>query len=174
MMTGAEFRTLRDALGLNVDTCCRLFAVADRTVRRWDTGRLPVPEGVARQLLQLDASFDEGAAQSVSMLDHLLEETPVPPGIEPQLTLVRYRTDADLARYHPDLGRLGTLSHGMIIDRAARLIRARYGWAPRIVWLDPESYDAWRGRRPDSEALRAAWAAEHLDAPPPAPPAADS
>lgn len=164
-MTAAEFRTLREALGLTVEACCRIFAVADRTIRRWDSGRLPVPDGVARQLLQIDADYDQAARDTVrralasGKIEHALA--------------VRYRTDEDLARYRPDMRLLGTQAHGALVDRVRRALLAAGLPAPRLVWLDPDDYDAWRGRRPDSEPLRVLWAASQLDVPP-GTPAADS
>lgn len=170
-MTDAEFRTLRDALGLSVDACCRIFGVADRTIRRWDSGRLPVPPPVAAELRAIDADYDEAAAALIRKYTDLSNQhggAPPAGGV----ILLRYRTDDDLARYHPDLRLRGTQAHGAMIDRAARALRAECGIAPRIEWLDPEAYEAWRGRRPDSEGLRAAWA-DHACGSPPGTPSAD-
>lgn len=169
MMTAAEFRTLRDALGLSVDVCCRLFGVADRTIRRWDSGRLPVPDPVAHQLLEVDADFDSAAAGAVrKALDEVARRGEAPADI----TIVRYRSDEDLARYRPDMRQLGTQAHGALVDRLVRALRAADLPQPRLVWMDPASYEAWRGTRPDHENLRAKWAGSQLDHPPP-PPAAD-
>lgn len=163
-MTAAEFRTLRDALGLSVEACCRIFGVADRTIRRWDSGRLPVPPQVADELRAIDADYDAAAA---ALIRHYTDLSNQHGGAPPAggLVLLRYRTDDDLAHYHPDLRLRGTQAHGAMVDRAARALRAECGIAPRIEWLDAEAYEAWRGRRPDSEALRSAWAGLACDTP---------
>lgn len=158
-MTGAEFATLRAALGLSAAACCRIFAVADRTIRRWDSGRLPVPPPVADALRAIDADYDAAAAALIRQYTDLSNQhggAPPAGGV----ILVRYRTDDEMARYHPDLRLRGTQAHGAMIDRAARALRAECAIEPRIEWLDAEAYEAWRGRRPDSEALRAAWAGQ--------------
>jgi len=164
-MTAAEFRTLRDALGLSVEACCRIFAVADRTIRRWDAGRLPVPPQVAAELRAIDADYDAAAGAAARRCAELIaHHGGAPP--EGGAILLRYRTDDDLARYRPDLRHLGTQAHGAMIDRAARALRAECGIEPRIEWLDPYAYEAWRGRRPDSEGLRSAWAGQKCGTPP--------
>lgn len=169
-MTPAEFRTLRESLGLDVAACCRLFAVADRTVRRWDAGRLPIPEGVIRQLLDVDAGFESIARDAVrKALDEQARRGESPKDI----ALVRYRTDEDLARYLPDMRLLGTQAHGALADRVRRALKAAGLPLPRIVWMEPDAYEAWRGRRPDHEDLRAKWGGEQI-ARPPGTPAADS
>jgi len=54
--------------------------------------------------------------------------------------------------------------HGALIDRV-RLAAMRMGIESRIVWMDAPAYHAWRGKRRDSEDLRAAWAAEQIGEP---------
>ncbi|MCC6475142.1 MAG: hypothetical protein IT514_15520 [Burkholderiales bacterium] len=85
--------------------------------------------------------------------------------------LLRYRTVEDLARYRPDMRELPLPVHGALVDRL-RVALARRGIRVRVVWMEREAYDAWRGRRRDAEDVRAAWAALQITAAPAAAPEA--
>lgn len=156
-MTGAEFRTLRESLGLSGDQLAQLLDVRDRTVRRWEAGDQAVPDGAGEDLARIDAMLERAVLEMVDVLQEQIAEHGAPQSI----TLVRYRTDEDLGRYRPDMAAWPACVHSALVDRV-RLAAARLGIASRIVYMDRESYDAWRERRKDSEALRAAWAAEQI------------
>lgn len=159
-MTGAELRTLRDSIGLSAEELARLVGVRDRTIRRWEAGEWTVPEPVAEQVRALDAQIERAVAGTVEALQDAQERAQEPPA---EIVLVRYRTEDDLAKYRPDMAALPPSVHGALIDRV-RLAAERLGVPVRIVWMDREDYEAWRGRRRDTEAMRAAWAAQTLAA----------
>src|SRR5690606_36388832 len=50
MLTAAEFKTLREHLGIPGEWLARRFGVSDRSVRHWDSGEYPVPERISRWL----------------------------------------------------------------------------------------------------------------------------
>ena len=153
-MTPAELRTLRDSLGLTAEQVAQMAGVRDRTVRRWEAGDWPVPQDVADALRRLDAQIEHHVAGAVEGI----AERPQRPD---DVVLVRYRTAEAMAHYLPDMASLPPSVHGALIDRV-RVALGRLGIASRIVWMDPPAYTAWLGRRRDSEAMRAAWAAEQL------------
>lgn len=49
-LTDAEFRIAREDLGLTAEWVAEQLGVALRTVRRWESGHSPVPEGVADRM----------------------------------------------------------------------------------------------------------------------------
>lgn len=156
-MTGAELRTLRDSLGLSAEQVAQLAGVRGRTVQRWEVDEWPVPQDVAGALQRLDAQLEQAVLAAVDGLQAAQADAGAPTDV----VLVRYRTEADLARYRPDMAALPASVHGALIDRV-RLAFSRLGVVTRIVWMDALAYEAWRGRRGDSESLRSAWAARQI------------
>ncbi len=61
-MTAAEFRVLREYLGVSGPWLARHLEVSDRTIRHWESGRYTVPAGVAQQLVEIE----HDAAQAVA------------------------------------------------------------------------------------------------------------
>lgn len=158
-MTGAELRTLRDSLGLSAEQVAGMAGVKGRTVQRWEVDDWPVPQDVAELLQRLDALLERAVLGAVDGLQAAQEGR----GAPQEVLLLRYRSAEDLARYRPDMAELPPAVHGALVDRV-RLAFARLGVGSRIVWMDAAAYEAWRGKRRDSEALRSQWAAEQIKA----------
>ena len=55
-MTPAEFRMVRDWLGVSGPWLAGYLGVQERTVRRWEHGQTPVPEGVREWVERLEAA----------------------------------------------------------------------------------------------------------------------
>lgn len=53
-MSDAELRMVRHTLGLTGGDLAALLGVTDRTVRRWEVGTVPIPEGVRRDVEHLE------------------------------------------------------------------------------------------------------------------------
>lgn len=49
-MTPAEFRVIRESLGMTVAATAQALGVLERSVSFWDRGRRPIPEGVISEL----------------------------------------------------------------------------------------------------------------------------
>lgn len=84
-MTPAEFRCLRQAIGLSRAQVAELLRVAERTVGRWEEATTPIPDGVAAELWRIVTHtgnvIDEIAGDyNEGLIDHV----------------VVYRTDEDL------------------------------------------------------------------------------
>lgn len=89
-MTAAEFRCLREWLGLTTTWTAQRLGVAERTVHRWEAGVMRVPAGVSDAMLALsEQTYDVMNAA----VEQLLDTTD--PAIE------TYRTDADFREHQP-------------------------------------------------------------------------
>lgn len=56
--SGAELRSRRELLGLNIAESATILGVDERIIRRWEQGR-SIPEGVLRDLAGLERTQDE-------------------------------------------------------------------------------------------------------------------
>jgi hypothetical protein len=153
-MNGAEFKTIREACGLSVPDMAKLAIsprtgepVGERTVRYWESGTVPVPDDVAQLLEQLDAKLTQEAGDISTATSQTVTH------------IVRYRENEDLWHFRPDMKGMPATCHAALINRA-RLALQMSGRTTRIIWMEPGEYRKWLAGRKDSEALRAAWAAE--------------
>lgn len=166
-MTGAELQTLREACNLSREEFGELAGVAPRTVKHWENGRAGVPADVADMVQRLDYRINQAAKQASdtarrAIIEHERGEQAA------ELVLMRYRTAEDLARYRTDMDGLPASAHGAIIGRICsdwRSLGDALHVKIRIVWMNPEAYDAWRTacKLPDSETTRATWAAQQVE-----------
>jgi len=85
MLTAAEFKTLREHLGIPGEWLARRFGVSDRSVRHWDSGKYPVPERISRWMRWLA----EDTEATVAWIAERLENSP-------ERLLVTYRNDEEL------------------------------------------------------------------------------
>lgn len=90
-MTAAEFRALREHLGLTGDALAGLLGGRDpRTVRSWEQGRYPIPAGVRDDLHALARETADHVARTVAQLA----------ACEPRV-LVTYRNDEEYRAADP-------------------------------------------------------------------------
>ena len=90
-MTDAEFKVVREYLGLTGDWLATHLGVSARTVRHWEQGKFSIPDGVRIALEDLEARtglFLDGIIPKFNNLPA--------PGI------LTYRTDEDYQQHHPD------------------------------------------------------------------------
>lgn len=92
-MTAAEFKVVREYLGLTGDWIAGHLGVSPRTVRHWEQGKYAIPDGVRLQLEDLERLTSEFIGRAVKQLMDLPE-----PGI------VTYRDDAEYQADHPEAG----------------------------------------------------------------------
>lgn len=164
-MTGAELQTLREACHLARDDLAALAGVQARTVKFWENGRSGVPADVVDLMRKIDAKISHAARQ---VLSRIATEA-VKDG---ELVLTRYRCDADMQRYQPELCDLPVGAQAAIVARVrAGLVRQMVPYADgveamglRVVWFEPEQFEAWRAvhKLANDEAARATWAAQAL------------
>lgn len=90
-MTPAEFRVVREFLGLSIEWLSTHLEVKPRTVRHWEDGAYPIPDGVRLEIEDLEARTAEFVSQVIDALMDLAEPT-----------VVTYRTDQDYRSSRPD------------------------------------------------------------------------
>lgn len=152
-MTAAELKTLRESLGLTLKWVADQAGVKLRTAQYWEQGENQVPADVAEMLKNVNNQLWAMVEQTSETIKEAIKEH----GSPAQIDLVRYRTDADLWRFQPEFSPLPATCHGMLLSRIMREI----DFLPvRIIYMQPENYEAWLNGRKDSSELRARWASE--------------
>jgi hypothetical protein len=89
-MTDAEFRVIREFLGLTGDWLAQHLNVSARTVRHWEQGKHPIPDGVRLEIERLEAETGEFIGVCVKALMDLPD-----PGV------YVYRNDAEYHAANP-------------------------------------------------------------------------
>lgn len=94
-MDPGELQMVREALGLTTQTLAGMLSVRHDTLRRWESGREPIPHRVREEIEEIE----EATAAAVGELVDALTDARDP--------AVRvYRSDADLHAARPDLAHL--------------------------------------------------------------------
>ena len=153
-ITPAELKTLREKWGLSTQWLAEQAGVQVRTVQFWESGRSAVPEDVAALMLVTDMRLESTIDAAVEYITSL-EQPPT------AVVLVRYKTDEDLHYYRPDMIEFSARTHGMVLALTKSEIEiALEDVNVRIVYLEPEQYEAWLKltQKKDSEQARAEWA----------------
>lgn len=154
VMTSAEFKTMRESLGLTIPWVADNAGVKLRTVQYWEAGRMSVPADVVNMLDHIDQRLNISVAQAIAYID----EMTIQHGTPVEITLVRYRNDTDLWRFRPDMKPLPATTHAAMLSRLRRVLWSKS--IPSVIeFMDPNEYREWLAGRPDTEAKRAAWAA---------------
>jgi len=91
-MTPAELKVVREFLGLSSAALAKHLGVSDRTVRHWEAGKYPIPDGVRLEIEKLEAY----TAQFVAGVVEKLMDIPDP-------VVVTYRTDEEYHAAHPEI-----------------------------------------------------------------------
>jgi len=90
-MTDAELKVVREFLGLTGDWLANYLGVSPRTVRHWEQGKYPIPDGVRLAIEDLEAY----TARCVAGVVEKLKDYPDP--------VVTYRNDAEYHAAHPEV-----------------------------------------------------------------------
>jgi len=90
-MTPAEFKVVREFLGLTGDWLAAHLGVSPRTVRHWEQGKYAIPDGVRLAIEDLERRTGE-------FVDGLVEKLMDMP--EPRV--ITYRDDAEYKAAHAD------------------------------------------------------------------------
>lgn len=119
-MTDAEFRTVREFLGLSGDWLASHLGVNPRTVRSWEQGRYPIPDGVRLAMEDLEAL----TGQFIGGLIEKLMDIPEP-------GVFVYRNDAEYHTAHPEIG-FPASWHRAVVARVAMEVPAlRIAYTPQ-------------------------------------------
>lgn len=111
-MTDAEFRTIREWLGVSSEWLAGHLGVSTRTIRHWEAGKYPIPDGVRLEIERLEEQTGEFVGRVV---DALLDV--------PDPVVVVYRSDAEYHAAHPEVG-FPASWHRRVIARAAMEVPA--------------------------------------------------
>lgn len=107
-MTPAEFKVVREFLGLTGDWLAAHLGVSPRTVRHWEQGKYAIPDGVRLELEDLERRTGEFIGGVVEKLMDLPE-----PGV------ITYRDDAEYKAAHPD-AEFPAAWHRAVVARVAQ------------------------------------------------------
>ncbi|GGN39371.1 transcriptional regulator with XRE-family HTH domain [Actinoplanes campanulatus] len=91
-MTDAEFRVVREHLGLTGDWLAGHLGVSARTVRHWEQGKYPIPDGVRLAMEDIERRTGEFIGGCVEKLVGIPD-----PGV------LVYRNDHEYHAAHPEV-----------------------------------------------------------------------
>lgn len=112
-MTDAEFRVVREFLGLTGDWLADHLGVSGRTVRHWEQGKYPIPDGVRLEIERLESLTGEFVGACVEKFADM----------PPASVVVTYRSDAEYRAAHPD-GAFPASWHRAAVARVAQEVPA--------------------------------------------------
>lgn len=130
-MSGAEYRTLREACGLSLRDAATFHQVGERTVAYWESGRSGIPQGAIAELRDLNAAIERGVAGALDVYRALLAEH----GPAAAVALTRYRTIEVYAGTRAGREGLPLSSHAALLGRTMIALE-RAGAAVEIEWGD--------------------------------------
>lgn len=111
-MTDAEFKVIREYLGLTGDWIAAHVGVDPRTVRRWEQGIRPIPDMARLAIEQLA----QDTSKSTNSLIEELRDLPEP-------AILTYRGDEDYQAHHPE-SPFSASWHRAVIARVAQEVPA--------------------------------------------------
>ena len=155
-MTPAEFKTIRESLGLTEKWIADHSDVNLKTVEYWESGRMAIPKEAEKMFANIDRLLDKSVAKVLTQIEEVEKVRGEPPD---EVMLLRYRTDADLWQFYPEMKPLPASTYATLLSRVRRRLWSK-GIPSVIEYMEPEDYQAWLGDQPDTEAHRAAWATE--------------
>lgn len=118
-MTDAEFRTIREFLGLTGDWLAARLGVAPRTVRHWEQGKYPIPDGVRLAIEDLENRTGQFIGGCVNALMDLPE-----PGV------IVYRSDVEYHAAHPEISFPASWHRAAVARIALEVPALRIAYAP--------------------------------------------
>ena len=102
-MTPAEFKTVRESLNLSGRDMANILGLkSDRTIRFWESGRSPVPDGAAAVLIGIDTAVKHAVDRAVEREVEAIDEINRVPVSTGKTTIYRYRDDGQFARLDPE------------------------------------------------------------------------
>lgn len=133
-MDPGELQTVREYLGLTTESLAGMLGVRPDTLRRWESGREPIPHRVREEVEEIE----EHTARAVEEIVAALRDARDP-------TVRVYRTDQGLHRARPDLAHLPARWWRHVVYRAVEQV-------PGVAIVS--------GRGPATEGPSGEWLAE--------------
>ena len=145
MITGSEFRIMRQNCGLTQEDVAEYIGCGLRSVKRWEAGKSRIPQRIFDRLFDLRVIELHNSSVMTTAFGKL-----------PLSALILYdESDADVCDYD-DAIPFNAWRH--IIVTAYNSLRAS-GYSVRLVKFDRDDYFAFLGLRKDTPILRYEWAA---------------
>ena len=107
-MSAAEFKTLREAVGLSISTLVKVIDVDERSIRKWESGKKKVPQDVFDQVVAIDTLITNTANDEITKFKAAPQDAVV---------LYRYIDEDDLHEQHPEFMGLPIMSYGAMVYR---------------------------------------------------------
>lgn len=111
-MHSAEFKTLRESLGLTISTLVKVIDVDERTLRKWESGKKQPPQGVVDTLV----GFDDLVNKTVAEIFDFHQES-MKNGGQQGVVLERFIEAEDLVVVYPAFAGLPTMTFGVVLFR---------------------------------------------------------
>lgn len=111
-MHPAEFKTLREAVGLSISTLVKVIDVDERTLRKWESGKKKLPQGVIDSLLAIDELLNTTADKVFAHHQGLKENLD-----QDNVVLERFIEEEDLLNAYPEFEGLPMTSFGVVLFR---------------------------------------------------------
>ena len=110
-MDPGELQAVREYLGLTGEALAAILSVNPVTLRRWESGRDPIPYRVREEVEQIE----ETTARAVDEIVTALEDAR-------DVAVTVYRTDADMHAARPDLAHLPARWWRHVVMRACERV----------------------------------------------------
>ena len=110
-MDPGELQAVREYLGLTGEALAAILSVNPVTLRRWESGRDPIPYRVREEVEQIE----ETTARAVDEVATALEDAR-------DVAVTVYRTDADMHAARPDLAHLPARWWRHVVMRACERV----------------------------------------------------
>ena len=107
-MHPAEFKTLREAIGLSISTLVKVIDVDERSIRKWESGKKKLPLDVIESLVGIDQMVTDTANRMFTELQQDSKENVV---------LHRYTEEEDYLTAHPEFEGLPITTFGVVLFR---------------------------------------------------------
>jgi hypothetical protein len=107
-MDGGELQTVREYLGLTIESLASMLRVNPRTVRSWEAGRDPIPERIRVEVEQIESMTAAAVGELVEALNAARDPA-----------VVVYRRDEDMHAARPDIAHLPARWWRHVVARAA-------------------------------------------------------
>jgi len=107
-MSAAEFKTLREAVGLSISTLVKVIDVDERSIRKWESGKKKVPQDVFEKVVAIDKLLTDTANSEIEKFKTSPTDSVV---------LHRFIDEDDLHEQHPEFDGLPIMSYGAMVYR---------------------------------------------------------
>ena len=111
-MHPAEFKTLREAVGLSISTLVKVIDVDERTIRKWESGKKQPPQGVVDSLEGIEGLINKTAANIFAQHQESMKN-----GGQQGVILERFIEVEDLVAAYPEFEGLPIMSFGVALFR---------------------------------------------------------